>query len=92
MSKEKMNSRVTIRREAVRGMMRMRRFGEAGPFLTAISYAVVIVAALMAILPFFYIITTAIKESRLLFEYPPQWIPEKMYWGNFLHLLFDTYL
>jgi ABC-type glycerol-3-phosphate transport system permease component len=91
MSKERINPRATIRREAVRGMLRMRRFGEAGPLLTAISYAVVVVASLFAILPFFYIISTAIKQSKLLFEYPPQWIPKHVYWGNFGHLLFDTY-
>jgi ABC-type glycerol-3-phosphate transport system permease component len=91
MSRQRINPRATIRREAVRGLWRMRRFGEAGPLLTAISYAVVIVASLVAILPFFYIISTAIKQSKLLFEYPPQWIPKPVYWGNFTHLLFDTY-
>jgi ABC-type glycerol-3-phosphate transport system permease component len=91
MAKERINPRAMIRHEAVRGMLRMRSFGESGPLLTAVSYAVVVAASLIAILPFFYIITTAIKESRLLFEYPPQWIPKPVYWGNFKHLLFDTY-
>ena len=91
MSRERINPRATIRREAVRGMLRMRRFGEASPLLTAISYAVVVVASLIAILPFFYIISTAIKQSKLLFEYPPQWIPKHIYWGNFTHLLTETY-
>lgn len=68
----------------------MRRFGDASPLLTAISYAVLVVAILIAITPFFYIISTAIKQSKFLFEYPPVWIPEKAYWGNFLHLLKDT--
>ena len=89
-TREKMNPRATIRREAVRGMFRMRRFGETGPLLTAISYAVVVVASLIAIMPFFYIISTAIKESKLLWEYPPQWIPKVLYLGNFTHLLFET--
>ena len=91
MSRERINPRATIRREAVRGMLRMRRFGEASPLLTAISYAVVVVASLIAILPFFYIISTAIKQSKFLFEYPPQWIPKHIYWGNFTHLLTETY-
>jgi ABC-type glycerol-3-phosphate transport system permease component len=54
--------------------------------LTAISYAVLIVALLIAILPFFYIISTSLKESKFLFEYPPKWIPSPLYWGNYVHL------
>lgn len=89
-TRERINPRATIRREAVRGMFRMRRFGEAGPLLTAISYAVVVVAALIAIMPFFYIISTSIKDSYSLFSYPPEWIPKVVYLKNFTHLLFDT--
>jgi ABC-type glycerol-3-phosphate transport system permease component len=47
-------------------------------------------ALFFAILPFFYILITSIKQSKFLFEYPPQWIPETIYWGNYVHLLFET--
>lgn len=67
-----------------------RRVGEAGPLLKTISYIVVIAALLIAILPFFYIISTSIKQSKFLFEYPPQWIPASIYWGNFQHLIYET--
>jgi ABC-type glycerol-3-phosphate transport system permease component len=40
------------------------------------TYAVLIVAALIAIVPFLYVISTSLKETRSLFQYPPQWIPE----------------
>ncbi len=76
-------------REALRRMVRIQRFGQASPLLTAISYAVVVVCVLIAILPFFYIVSTAIKQSKFLFEYPPQWIPNEIYWGNFGTLLFQ---
>jgi ABC-type glycerol-3-phosphate transport system permease component len=68
----------------------MRRFGEASPLVTALSYIAVFGAVLIAILPFFYIISTAFKQSKFLFEYPPQWIPQTLYWGNFVHLLTKT--
>lgn len=77
-------------RPRLRDVFRARRFGEASPLLTAISYAIVLVALLIAILPFFYIVSTAIKQSKFLFEYPPQWIPKEIYWGNFTHLLENT--
>lgn len=69
---------------------RSRRFGEASPFLTAISYIAVGINIFIAILPFFYIVSTSIKQSKFLFEYPPQWIPLPVYWGNFLYLLQKT--
>ena len=89
-AEERINPRAAVRKKALSGMFRMRRFGEAGPVLTAASYAVVVVAALVAVLPFFYIISTALKQSKFLFEYPPQWIPKPIFWGNFRHLLFKT--
>lgn len=79
-------SRTTSGRQTMRRMFAARRVGQAGPLLTAISYAVLIVALLIAILPFFYIISTSLKESKFLFEYPPKWIPSPLYWGNYVHL------
>ncbi|MDD5370289.1 MAG: carbohydrate ABC transporter permease [Anaerolineaceae bacterium] len=84
------SSQVSPYRRAIHRIIGMRRFGESSPLLTAISYVVLVVAVLVSILPFFYIITTAIKQSKFLFEYPPQWIPQTIYWGNFLHLLQKT--
>jgi ABC-type glycerol-3-phosphate transport system permease component len=40
------------------------------------TYAVLIVAAVIALAPFLYVISTSFKETRSLFAYPPQWIPE----------------
>lgn len=78
--------------EAIRRMTRMRGFDQASPLLTAISYAVVVISVLIAMLPFLYIILTAFKESKLLFEYPPRWIPEQFYLGNFEVLLKNNFL
>lgn len=72
--------------EALKG----RSVSETSPLVVIISYVIVIAAALIAILPFFYIVSTAFKQSNLLFEYPPQWLPLPLYWGNFVHLLTET--
>jgi ABC-type glycerol-3-phosphate transport system permease component len=69
--------------EAIRRMTRMQRFEQATPLTMAISYAVVVVSVLIAVLPFLYIILTAFKESKFLFDYPPRWLPEQLYLGNF---------
>jgi ABC-type glycerol-3-phosphate transport system permease component len=73
-------------RQTMRRIFASRRVGQAGPLLTTISYVVMVLSVLIAILPFFYIVTTSIKESKFLFEYPPRWIPNPIYWGNYIHL------
>lgn len=73
-------------KESLRRIFGARRAGQAGPLLTTISYVVLVAAVLIAILPFFYIISTSLKESKFLFEYPPKWIPSPLYWGNYYHL------
>lgn len=76
--------------QSMRRMFAMRRGSETGPLLTFLSYVFALIAFLIAVLPFFYIISTSIKQSRFLFEYPPQWIPETIYWGNYIHYLTNT--
>ena len=72
--------------QTMRRLFGARRVGQAGPLLTTISYVILMVAVLIAILPFFYIVSTSLKESKFLFEYPPKWIPSPLYWGNYFHL------
>lgn len=54
------------------------------------SYTVLIIASLVAIVPFLYVLSTSVKETRSLFSYPPEWIPQVMYWGNYQKLLTET--
>jgi multiple sugar transport system permease protein len=42
----------------------------------AMTYAILVVAVVIAVVPFLYVISTSFKETRALFQYPPQWIPE----------------
>jgi multiple sugar transport system permease protein len=52
-----------------------------------LAYAVIAVACVVSILPFFYIVSTSLKHANALFSYPPEWIPHKIFWGNFTELL-----
>jgi ABC-type glycerol-3-phosphate transport system permease component len=43
----------------------------------------------VAIAPFLYVVSTSLKETRALFDYPPQWIPRSLFAGNYTKLLVD---
>ena len=37
----------------------------------------------VAIAPFLYVVSTSLKQTRVLFDYPPDWIPSDPYLGNY---------
>jgi ABC-type glycerol-3-phosphate transport system permease component len=51
------------------------------------TYAILIVAVVIAVVPFLYVISTSFKETRSLFQYPPQWIPENPTTINYRKLI-----
>jgi ABC-type glycerol-3-phosphate transport system permease component len=57
-------------------------------YLVAI-YTVLILAAIIALIPFLYVISTSFKDTVALFKYPPEWIPSEPTLGNFQTLLDD---
>lgn len=60
----------------------------AGPSLYLIAiYAILVLAALIALVPFFYVISTSLKDTYSLFKYPPEWIPTQPTLENFRSLL-----
>ena len=82
--------RAAAREQSSSRLFKPRPAGRAGPLLTAFSYVVTIVVGIICSLPFFYILSTSLKEQQLLFTYPPIWIPQHLYWGNYTGLLFNT--
>ncbi|MBV8564754.1 MAG: carbohydrate ABC transporter permease [Methylobacteriaceae bacterium] len=50
------------------------------------SYAVLVWACIVAIIPFLYVLSTSFKETKSLFSYPPDWIPRQLYYGNYSSL------
>ena len=73
-----------------RRLFRSRAARDVGPIATGISYVLVILIALICIVPFFYILSTSLKNTTVLFEFPPQWIPKEFFWGNYTRLLTET--
>ena len=68
-------------------MGRKRPIFRADNAYLIMTYAVLIVACLIALVPFLYVISTSLKETRALFSYPPQWIPDDPTTINYRDLL-----
>ena len=68
-------------------MGRTRPIFRADNAYLVMTYAVLIVACLIALVPFLYVISTSLKETRALFSYPPQWIPDDPTTINYRDLL-----
>jgi len=51
------------------------------------AYAVLSVFALIALVPFVYLLSPSFRQSYELLTFPPQWIPRSFYTGNF-HVVF----
>jgi len=54
------------------------------------GHLILILVAITLSAPFFYVITTSLKDSGSLFHYPPQWLPIPPYLGNYQKLIFDS--
>jgi multiple sugar transport system permease protein/sn-glycerol 3-phosphate transport system permease protein len=59
-----------------------RRFG---PRTRARWFAILLLTlgAIVVMIPFFWMVSTALKAQGNLYLYPPQWIPDPIVWGNF---------
>lgn len=43
----------------------------------------------VALAPFLYVVSTSLKRTKVLFDYPPQWIPDHLFLGNYERLFTD---
>lgn len=50
----------------------------------SIVYILAVPGAILFTLPLLWMLSTALKESRQIFVYPPQWIPDPIMWSNFI--------
>jgi ABC-type glycerol-3-phosphate transport system permease component len=70
-----------------RAARRKRAFGLTKATL---AYGVLILFAVIAIGPFLYLLSPSLRQSYDLLTFPPQWLPRKLYWGNFGAVLHQT--
>jgi ABC-type glycerol-3-phosphate transport system permease component len=52
-------------------------------------YLVLTLACIVAVFPFLYILSLSFKQSTALVTYPPQWIPNPLFYGNYTSLLLE---
>lgn len=53
---------------------------------TTIAFSLMLIGALTMVLPFLWMLSTSLKQSRLVFEFPPKWIPDPVDWANYLEV------
>ena len=53
-------------------------------------YILLIIASITVTLPFLFVVSASFKDSATLFTYPPQWLPQSLFTGNYTRLLFET--
>ena len=52
-----------------------------------VTYAALVIAVVVALLPFGYVISTSFKSTMALFSYPPEWLPSDPTLDNYRNLL-----
>ena len=61
-----------------------KRKGEIKRFFgQVLSHVMLLPLAVLFLLPFFWMVGTALKSDRQVFAWPPVWIPSPMVWQNF---------
>jgi ABC-type glycerol-3-phosphate transport system permease component len=71
-------------------LTRARAVRRRGPSIYLIAiYGILVIAAFIALVPFLYVISTSLKDTISLFQYPPEWIPSEPTLDNFRGLLED---
>jgi ABC-type glycerol-3-phosphate transport system permease component len=74
--------------QAAFGRRPVRALEPSRPTIAA-SYGVLLVACVLALVPFLYVLSTSFKETQSLFSYPPDWVPSPMFLGNYGSLLVE---
>lgn len=52
-----------------------------------IVYSLLLILAALFLLPFYWMLNTALKPSNQVFNLPPVWFPNPIQWGNFYEAL-----
>ena len=64
---------------------------EPGLVKQVISYGLLIILTAMFLLPFYWLVNTALKSGELVHTVPPTWLPNPPLWSNFLDAVTKSY-
>jgi len=66
---------------------RIRRKSTANLISKTITYTLLIAGSALILIPFYWMISSSLKEPGLIFKSPPQWIPNPVLWRNYLEAM-----
>jgi multiple sugar transport system permease protein len=72
------SSEVTVTVSAIKSRARLRRMAQ-----TFVAHATLIGIGLFFALPFYWLVSTALKPDAQIFQMPPVWIPHPVHWENY---------
>lgn len=55
--------------------------------LTILTYAILIIVALVMLFPFVWLVSSSLKSQMDIFSYPPEWIPNPPLWQNYVEAM-----
>ncbi|MCU1416884.1 MAG: Sugar transporter permease [Schumannella sp.] len=53
---------------------------------TVVAFSLMLLGSLTMVVPFLWMLSTSLKESRLVFGFPPKWIPDPIDWANYVEV------
>lgn len=53
---------------------------------TVVWFVAMLLGGATMVLPFLWMLSTSLKQSNLVFGYPPQWIPDPVDWANYVEV------
>jgi multiple sugar transport system permease protein len=62
---------------------RLRKLSLSGWLLEIIKYMLLITLAISFVLPFYWMVSSAVKDDGQVYTVPPVWLPWPQYWNNF---------
>lgn len=54
--------------------------------VTLAAFLAMLVGSLTMVLPFLWMLSTALKESKFVYTFPPEWVPDPVDWSNFVEV------
>ncbi len=86
---ERLNGQAYARPSRLRAILIGNRF-HTGFVRLSVIYILLIVLAFLFLLPFYWMVNTALKPANQVFTLPPTWIPQPAMWSNFYTALTTT--
>jgi multiple sugar transport system permease protein len=62
------------------------RLGMKKQIITLIVFFLMLLGAITMVFPFFWMLSTSLKNSKFVYQFPPQWIPNPINWKSFINV------